>query len=193
MAFSDLFTRRPAAPVPQAQEPVPAVRPEIVTGETWKPEGITVVQRYDTQAHAVVLVYTASQRYRYAVACLGCHYAKAPSTARDWMDLFDAAEAANTHAGTCRALPRDLPARPDDDTVHNLLHKRVRVRQNRVEEQEFRIDALDRDRLTIQRTTPWIEVALRKLADAHPDLLLVRTTSHEGSPRFFVRPYTPAS
>ncbi|MFF7365425.1 hypothetical protein [Streptomyces sp. NPDC008125] len=190
MALSDLFTRRPAAPTPPAEDPAPTVWPQI--GETWKPEGVTVVQRYYNQAHAVVLVYTASKRYRYGVACLGCHYTKAPSAASDWMELSDAAEAANAHAGTCRALPRDLPARPDDDTVHKLLHTRVREHQNRVTEQEFRIDALDRARLTIQRTNPWIEAALRKLADEHPDLLLVRT-SHEDSLRFFVRPYTPAS
>ncbi|MFD3641496.1 hypothetical protein [Streptomyces griseus] len=39
--------------------------------------------------------------------------------------LRQAAEAANDHAGTCRALPRELPARPDEDTARNLLRSWV--------------------------------------------------------------------
>ncbi|MFF9690534.1 hypothetical protein [Streptomyces sp. NPDC014623] len=193
MALSNLFTRRPAISALPAEAPEPKVWPEI--GETWNPEGVSVVQRYYNQAHAVVLVYTACARYRCVVACLGCHFTKAHSAARsyDWMELSEAAEAANEHATTCRALPRDLPTRPGDATVHKLLHKRAREYQDGAKDNEFRIDALDLARLTIQRTNVWIEAALRKLADEQPDLLLLRTSHEGGAPRFFVRHYTPVS
>ncbi|MFF8646512.1 hypothetical protein [Streptomyces sp. NPDC015345] len=106
-----LFARRP--------EPVeaPAPEPWPETGETWKPEGVTIAQRYYNQAHAVVLVYTTddgpSGTY-YSVACLGCHYATRENGKRTYStrySLADAATVANEHATTCRALPRDIPAR----------------------------------------------------------------------------------
>jgi hypothetical protein len=78
-----LFSRRPAPVEPPVIEPEPW--PEI--GETWKPEGVNIVQRYYNQAHTVVLVYTADDGKAgtyYAVACLGCHFASAQDGRRTW-------------------------------------------------------------------------------------------------------------
>ncbi|MFD0396310.1 hypothetical protein ACFQ3Z_45570 [Streptomyces nogalater] len=125
-----LFSRRPApAPAPAPVEP----EPWFETGETWTPEGVTVVERYWTQVHAVVLVYTAAQGYRHTVACLGCHFRTSANrrAGYDWLQLEDAAAAANEHASSCRAVPRDIPARPDDDTVREQLRTWVTAFRNR--------------------------------------------------------------
>ncbi|WP_329212475.1 hypothetical protein [Streptomyces sp. NBC_01708] len=182
MAFT-LFTRRPASVAP-TEEPVPASLPEI--GETWDPEGVTVVERYYNQVHAVVLVYKAQDRY--VVACLGCHFAKAVDRSKGytWLTFEDAAEVANAHATTCRAMSRRVPARPDDDTVRERLRKWVGESRNRVKDVELRIEALDPARLTLQRTDDWIEARLRELADAEPDLLLVKSWN-SGRLRFFAQ------
>ncbi|MFE6001057.1 hypothetical protein ACFQ6C_30040 [Streptomyces sp. NPDC056454] len=48
-----------ATPAPPAEALEPEAWPEI--GETWKPEGLPVVERYYNQAHAVVLVARTGQ------------------------------------------------------------------------------------------------------------------------------------
>ncbi|MEV7657925.1 hypothetical protein AB0O39_27625 [Streptomyces anulatus] len=131
MALSDLFTRRPAAPAPAppTQAPEPRAWPEI--GETWTPEGLPVAERYYNQAHAVVLVAsTAQDPYgtTYLVACLGCHFLSTRTKyhgSHIRYSLGKAAETANAHAGTCRALPRELPARPDESAARHLLYSWV--------------------------------------------------------------------
>ncbi|MEU2440170.1 hypothetical protein ABZ595_28910 [Streptomyces rubradiris] len=174
-----LFSRRPAlAPVtPPAIEPEPEPMPE--TGETWAPEGVTVVERYWTQVHAVVLVYTAAQGYRHNVACLGCHFRlPAKPSGYDWLPLEDAAAAANDHAATCRALPRDIPARPDDDTVREYLWTWVNTSRTLKADEQIDLESLDLLRLTIQRTTDWIEAALQQLAVDQPEILRTETSKH---------------
>ncbi|MFJ8870775.1 hypothetical protein ACIRD6_34145 [Streptomyces sp. NPDC102473] len=190
MMFS-LFTRRPA-PVAPVDVPAATRRPEC--GETWSPAGVSVAQRYYNQAHAVVLVYTAYSPDRHYVACLGCPFTKVRDLSKDWtsLGLNDAAEIANAHAATCHALPRDLPAGPNDDAVREHLRKWVEVARNRVEEVEIWVEALDPARLTLQRTDDWIEAALRELAHDEPSLLLVRT-SEGARPRFFARHCIPVS
>lgn len=180
-----LFTRRPAPAEPPAVEPEPW--PEI--GETWKPEGVTVVQRYYNQAHAVVLVYTTDDGTTgtyYAVACLGCHFASAQDGQRTYntrYSLDDAAKAANEHATGCRALPRDIPARPDDDTVRERLHAWVRGARRRSDDVQLWLSDLDLIRLTLQRTNDWIEAELQQLAVDQPEIL--RTERREYSNRAF--------
>ncbi|MEV2255888.1 hypothetical protein AB0I94_35930 [Streptomyces sp. NPDC050147] len=181
-----LFARRPE-PV---EAPAPAPWPEI--GETWKPEGATVVQRYYNQAHAVVLVYTAAENYRHVVACLGCHFTKANSAARScgWLDLKGAADIANGHATTCRALPRDIPSRPDDDAVRDQLRQWVvGQRRHQSEDTELWISFLDPVRPTLQRTNIWIETALRQLADTQPDIVVAKTSEYTEVTRFYARSY----
>ncbi|MFB8030604.1 MULTISPECIES: hypothetical protein [unclassified Streptomyces] len=190
MMFS-LFTRRPG---PVAPVVVPAATRWPECGETWSPAGVGVAQRYYNQAHAVVLVYTAYSPDRHYVSCLGCHFNKVQDLSKDWtwLGLNDAAEIANAHAATCRALPRDLPAGPDDDAVREHLRKWVEVARSRVEDVEVWVEALDPARLTLQRTDDWIEAALRELADEEPGLLLARS-SDGARPRFFAQRRIPVS
>jgi hypothetical protein len=180
-----LFARRPEPIEPPTVEPEPW--PEI--GETWKPEGVTIAQRYYNQAHAVVLVYTTddgpSGTY-YSIACLGCHYATRENGERTYntrYSLADAAKVANEHATTCRALPRDIPARPDDGTVRERLHSWVRGARTGGKDVELWLFYLDLIRLTVQRTNGWIEAELQQLAADQPDVL--RTERSEYSDRVF--------
>ncbi|MYY80852.1 MULTISPECIES: hypothetical protein [unclassified Streptomyces] len=178
-----LFARRP--------EPVeaPAPEPWPETGETWKPEGVTIAQRYYNQAHAVVLVYTTddgrSGTY-YSIACLGCHFATRENGERTYntrYGLADAAKVANEHATTCRALSRDIPARPDDDTVRERLYSWVRGARHRDKEVQLYLSYLDLIRLTVQRNNAWIETELQRLAADEPDVL--RTERSEYSDAVF--------
>ncbi|MET9497442.1 hypothetical protein [Streptomyces sp. NPDC006552] len=172
------FTRRPS-PVPTAAcvpEPCPQ------TGETWQPEGVSVRERYYNQSQAIVLVYCLdSEGGACFVACLGCHYASArdtDSTYRTCYSLTDAAKAANTHATACRALPRAIPARPDDDTVRERLHSWARGRRSRKEDVQLWLSELDFSRLALQRSKDWIVDALQQLATDQPDILPVSRSDY---------------
>jgi hypothetical protein len=183
MALSLFIRTRPELVAPPAPEPWPEI------GETWKPEGVTVVERYYNLGNAVVLVYTTddgpSGTY-YAVACLGCHYATSEDEARTYntrYSLTDAAKVANEHATNCRALPRDIPARPDDDTVRERLHAWVRGARNRDKDVQLWLSYLDLIRLAVQRTNDWIEAELQQLAVDQPEIL--RTERSEYSNRVF--------
>lgn len=174
-----LFSRRPEPPVVEP-EPWPK------TGETWKPEGVNIVQRYYNQAHAVVLVCTADDGKTgtyYSVACLGCHFASAEDRKRTYnrrYSLADAAKVANEHATTCRALPRDLPARPDDDTAREQLHAWVRRARRNTEDVQLWLSDLDLLRLTLQRTNDWIVGVLQQLAVDQPDALRIERSQYTG-------------
>lgn len=182
-----LFSRRPAPAEPPALEPAPW--PEI--GETWKPEGVTVAQRYYNQAHAVVLVYTADDGKAgtyYSVACLGCHYAtNGERTYNTRYSLTDAAKVANEHATTCRALPRDIPARPDDDTVRERLYAWVYGARHRGQDAQLGLSDLDLIRLTLQRTNTWIEAELHQLAADQPDVLRTERSKYSGAVSYYAR------
>ncbi|WP_327180347.1 hypothetical protein OG599_34755 (plasmid) [Streptomyces sp. NBC_01335] len=180
-----LFARRPE-PV---EAPAPDPWPEI--GETWKPEGVTIAQRYYNQAHAVVLVYTPDDDktgHCYTVACLGCHFASAYGGKPTYTPygLAQAATVANEHATTCRALPRTLPARPDDDTVREQLHAWVNDNRRYATNQLW-LSSLDLRRLTMQRTTAWIENVLQQLAADQPDVLRIERSSHSGYVSYYAR------
>ncbi|MFE7675822.1 hypothetical protein ACFU5N_26905 [Streptomyces albidoflavus] len=167
------FARRPEPVEPPAPEPWPEI------GETWKPEGVTIAQRYYNQAHAVVLVYTADDGPHgtyYSVACLGCHYTTRKNDERRYGTRYcldDAAKVANDHATTCRALPRDIPARPDDDTVRERLHTWVRGARHRGNDVQLQVSDLDLIRLTLQRTNTWIVDALQQMAVDQPDVVRI--------------------
>lgn len=182
-----LFARRPE-PV---EAPAPEPWPEI--GETWKPEGVTIAQRYYNQAHAVVLVYTTEDGPHctyYSVACLGCHYATREDGGRTFSSrygLADAAKVANEHSTTCRALPREIPARPDDDTVRERLHSWVRGARRRGEEVRLWLYHLDLIRLTVQRTNAWIETELQQLAADQPEILRTERSKSNGYVSYYAR------
>ncbi|MER6393922.1 hypothetical protein ABT236_36420 [Streptomyces sp. NPDC001523] len=165
-----LFARRP--------EPVeaPAPQPWPETGETWKPEGVTVVERYYNLGHAVVLVFLSSGCH--VVSCLGCHYqaTKLKAHYSTMLTLDEAADLANTHAANCRALPRDIPARPDDKAARELLRTLVRGLRCRDEGLRLCLYHLDTHRLSLQRTNEWIVGELERLADDEPEVLKVSVT-----------------
>ncbi|MEU8842677.1 hypothetical protein AB0D97_26680 [Streptomyces roseus] len=166
MAFT-LFARRPE-PV---EAPAPEPWPEI--GETWQPEGVTVVERYYNLGNAVVLVFRSAGYH--VVACLGCHYEATQFKAHysTMLTLKEAAELANTHAAGCRALPREIPARPDEAAARELLYTTVRGMRARDERLNFYLFHLDTQRLTLQRTNEWIVGELERLADDEPEVLKV--------------------
>ncbi|MFD5510776.1 hypothetical protein ACFWIB_23810 [Streptomyces sp. NPDC127051] len=161
------FTRRP--------EPVEAATPEPwpEIGETWKPEGVTVVERYYNLGNAVVLVYRSTGYH--VVACLGCHYqtTRYDSHYSSLLTLEQAAKLANTHAAGCRALPREIPARPDEAAAREQLRTLVHGLRNRDENVTLYLFHLDRHRLTLQRTNDWIVGELERLADDEPEVLKV--------------------
>ncbi|UPT46768.1 MULTISPECIES: hypothetical protein [Streptomyces] len=202
MALTSLFTRRPAAPAPAppTEAPEPRAWPEI--GETWKPEGLPVAERYYNRAHAVVLVAsTGDDPYGttyYLVACLGCHFLNTRTKYHDshiHYTLTTAAGAANDHAATCRALPRELPARPDESAARRLLHSWVRAMPRRRDLQytDFALSDLDSGRLELQRTNEWIQTELEALAIEESGLLSARPDEHTGTVRFRILPQLPAA
>ncbi|MDP9954285.1 MULTISPECIES: hypothetical protein [Streptomyces] len=196
MALIDFFTRKYAAPAPPAEAPGPEAWPEI--GETWKPEGLPVAERYYNQAHAVVLVARTDQdpygTAYYLIACLGCHFLSTRTKHHSSYiryALGQAAEAANAHAGTCRALPRELPPRPDEDTARNLLRSWLTdmARRNLLHpDLDLDLAEFDSGRLELQRTNEWIQTELEALAAERSDLLIVRRDDRTGTARFRARP-----
>ncbi|WP_329169426.1 hypothetical protein OG709_35810 (plasmid) [Streptomyces sp. NBC_01267] len=171
-----LFVRRPE-PV---EAPAPELWPEI--GETWKPEGISIVERYYNLGHAVVLVYSADRDgYYHLVSCLGCHYLVTRDKSRTYNTRYrleDAARVANEHASICRALPRELPARPDDDTARRMLHTWVLGLPRR--DEDFYLDLWDFDsgRLELQRTNKWMQNELVAFAAERGDVLSAKPSDY---------------
>ncbi|MEU0031723.1 hypothetical protein [Streptomyces sp. NPDC006335] len=181
-----LFTRTRPVPVIESDP-----EPWSEIGETWMPEGITVVERYWNQANAVVLVYSGDEScYYHVVTCLGCHFnvAHDPDGSRDHrLTLNDAGRVANEHATTCRALSRTIPDRPNDDDARDQLRKTVLGCQLRDKDAEIHLSAFDLGRLTLQRTNGWIETELQQLAADRPDLVVAQTSY--GTPKnYFVLP-----
>jgi len=108
-----LFSRPRTATEP---EHTPQPWPEI--GETWKPEGVIVTQRFLGLAGAVVLVYTADAGVNgtyYAIACLGCSYRTRSKTDRDNYIASEGRSptptppSAGRCPGTCRPAPTTTP------------------------------------------------------------------------------------
>ncbi|MER5973298.1 hypothetical protein ABT112_26830 [Streptomyces sp. NPDC002055] len=165
--------RRPAPDEPPTLED--ELWPE--TGETWTPEGLTVVERYYNLANAVVILYTADHKEigtYYAVACLGCHYLVTRDKHRTYstrLTLEAAAKAANGHASTCRALARSLPARPDDDTARRLLRTWVLNMRRRDQDYYLHLRHFDSRRLELQRTDEWMHTELEAFAADRGDVL----------------------
>jgi hypothetical protein len=169
MALS-LFARRPEPLDAPAPEPWPQI------GESWKPEGVTVIERYYNLAHAVVLVHRSTGYVM--VSCLGCHYEATNTYGRygNVLSQKEASELANTHAGECRALPREIPDRPDDDTVREHLRIFVDGMRKRDEAPRLCLFHFDTQRLLLQRTNEWIVSELERLAADEPGVLKCTVT-----------------
>ncbi|WP_331761931.1 hypothetical protein [Streptomyces anulatus] len=180
-----LFTR--TLPVP-ASPPVPAP-------ETWAPEGTLVSQRYQALERATVLVYTADADRGtacYAAACLGCTYRVSETTADSPMSEAEAAEAANMHASACRAMPRGVPARPEDPEAVGLVRSRLSRHRYGTSPRRVHIADFNALRVDLQRSTAWIKALLESLAQSEPGFLTSAPTSDGQGTRFTVQPLRPA-
>lgn len=177
----NLFSRSPADPA----EPGPAP-------EDWTPEGTIVVQRYRGLEGAVVLVYTSDNEPGstcYAAACLGCTRRTAENDRHDWLSEEEAAVLANDHAATCRAMPRGVPARPDDIEAAGMIRSRLwGMRTCGGSLHSVHLADFHADRVDLQRPTRWITETLADLAKLEPDFVTATPTSGGGT-RFTVRPF----
>ncbi|GHH55617.1 hypothetical protein [Streptomyces candidus] len=179
-----LFRPRTAPESEYAPEPWPEI------GETWKPEGVIVSTRFLGVAGAVVLVYTADAGVNgtyYAVACLGCSFRTRTKDDTNYISTEQAGgEIANAHAAQCRALPRDLPTRPDDDTAREIVRRRLHSERRSDYDVTVYLTSFHLDRLVLQRSTEWIEEELQRLADDQPEFLTARLRSYGSSTEFTI-------
>ncbi|MFI2031900.1 hypothetical protein [Streptomyces buecherae] len=180
-----LFSRTRNTP-----EPKHTPQPQPERGETWKPEGVIVTQRFIGLAGAIVLVYTADAGVNgttYAVACLGCPF-RTRTNNRDYSISTEqaGAEIANAHAAQCRALPRDLPARPDDDTAREIVRRRLNAERQSDYDTLVYLTSFHLDRLALQRSTEWIEEEMQRLADEQPDSLTAQPRSYAPGTEFTI-------
>lgn len=177
-----LFTR--TAP---ALAPVPVPAPE-----TWTPEGALVSQRYRALEGATVLVYTAvadrGTAY-YAAACLGCTYRADETTAHNRMSEAEAAMAANAHASACRAMPRGVPARPEDPEAVELVRSRLWRQRYGKAPRTVHLAEFNALRVDLQSSTHWIKALLESLVQAEPGFLTAAPTRDGQGTRFTVQPF----
>ncbi|MFE5842019.1 hypothetical protein ACFQ7N_10270 [Streptomyces niveus] len=183
MALS-LFTRRPAVP------------PDTTT---WIPAGTTVVQRYRGAAGerdgAIVLVYSADGDQgsaSFAAACLGCTY-RVTRNRHDsaWLSENQAADFANTHAASCRALDRGIPAPPSDDQAVKIVRDRLyglRPYGTTSPEYVF-LRAFHADRVALQRPAGFINEMMLQLTKSEPDFLTAQPHSSGHGLQFLVQPH----
>ncbi|MCQ8833766.1 hypothetical protein [Streptomyces malaysiensis] len=162
----------------------PVIEPWPELGETWMPEGVTVIERHWNQAmSAIVLVYSADAScYHHVVACLGCHFSAVqdPDSAySSGLKLTDANRIATEHATSCRALSRAIPDRPDDDSAREQLRKWALSWQRKADKVQIMVSYFDRHRLTLQRSNEWIEAELQQLAVDRPDVFAVQRSDYE--------------
>jgi hypothetical protein len=166
----------------RASSEPPAIEPWPELGETWMPEGVTVVERHWNQAmSAIVLVYSAGESSYHVVACLGCHFSVAQDPFRSHlggMKLTDANRVATEHATTCRALPRGIPDRPDDDRAREQLRKWALSWRRKADKVQIMLSDFDLHRLTLQRSNEWIEAELQQLAVDRPDVFAVQRSDY---------------
>ncbi|MFD3920215.1 hypothetical protein [Streptomyces sp. NPDC058595] len=183
----NLLNRRPAAPP---------------STTAWTPPGTTVVQRYrgavGAGEGAIVLVYTADGDQgssSFAAACLGCTY-RVTRNQYDtaWLSETEAADLANTHATTCRALDRGIPARPGDDQAAKIVRDRLwglRPYGTTSPHYVF-LRNFHEDRVALQRPADFINATMLQLAESEPSF--VTAQPHHSSGRgvqFLVQPHPP--
>ncbi|MET8168870.1 hypothetical protein ACIRPU_40625 [Streptomyces sp. NPDC102259] len=172
-----LFTRLAPAAVP----------------ETWMPEGTLVSQRFRALEGATVLVFTADADQgdsRYAAACLGCIYRADRNARGNVMTETEAAQAANVHAAACLAVPRGVPARPDDTEAAKMIRTRLWARRYGAAPHLVRLSDFTGLRVDLQRSTDWVKALLGDIAQGDPGFLAATpaTSGQEGT-RFTVQPF----
>ncbi|MEU9189476.1 hypothetical protein AB0D14_34025 [Streptomyces sp. NPDC048484] len=160
--------------------------------ETWTPEGTLVSQRFRALEGATVLVYTGDAdrgSARYAVACLGCTHRADRNTTGNVMTETEAAQGANVHAATCRAVPRGVPARPEDTEAAKLVRSRLWARRYGAAPHRVRLSDFTALRVDLQRPTDWIKALLGDIAQADPGFLTAEPDSSGQGIRFTVQPF----
>ncbi|MFK0120788.1 hypothetical protein [Streptomyces sp. NPDC090994] len=164
----------------------------VAVPESWTPEGTLVSQRYRALEGATVLVYTAdadrSTAY-YAAACLGCTHRTDRNASGNVMTEAEAAQAANAHAAVCRAVPRGIPARPDDTEAAKMIRTRLWARRYVTAPHQLRLSDFTGLRVDLQRSTDWIKAVLNDIAKADPSFLAAAPASSGGGTRFTVQPF----
>ncbi|MEU0949921.1 hypothetical protein ABZ379_45775 [Streptomyces canus] len=174
-----LFNRaRRASVEPSATDPWPEL------GETWMPEGVTVVERHWNQAmSAIALVYSTDDSGYHVVACLGCHFIVAQDPDRrplaGGLNLTDAKRIATEHATNCRAVSRAIPDRPDDATAREQLRKWTLAWKSKADKVQIMLRNFDLHRLALQRSNEWIEAELQQLAVDRPDAFAVQLSTYD--------------
>ncbi|MFE4310428.1 hypothetical protein ACFRR6_30780 [Streptomyces sp. NPDC056891] len=171
-----LFTRTAPAPAP----------------ETWTPEGTVVSQRFRALEGATVLVYTGDAdrgSARYALACLGCAHREDRNASGNVMTETEAAQAANVHAATCRAVPRGVPARPNDTEAAKMIRTRLWARRYGAAPHPVRLSDFTALRVDLQRPTDWIKALLGDIAQADPGFLTAAPATSGQGTRFTVQPF----
>ncbi|MGW7130034.1 hypothetical protein ACWGIA_17040 [Streptomyces bobili] len=167
--------------------PAPTAAPE-----TWTPEGTLVSQRYRALEGATVLVYTGDAdrgSAHYAVACLGCMHRADRNASGNEMTETEAAQGANVHAAICRAVPRGVPACPDDTEAAKLIRTRLWARRYGTTPHRVRLADFNTLRVDLQRSADWIKALLASLAQADPGFLTATPTSSGQGTRFTVQPF----
>ncbi|MFI7301356.1 hypothetical protein [Streptomyces sp. NPDC050121] len=187
MALSSLFTRRSAMPDPA----------------TWTPEGTTVVQRYrnvlGAPDGAVVLVYTHDNDRNtayYAAACLGCTFRVARNRHGSVrLSENDAADLANTHAASCRAMNRGVPAAPDNYLAAKMVRDRLRSMREygTTSPRHVSLSDLHADRVDLQRSDDFIKQMMLHLVSSEPDFLTTEPHARGTGTYFLLQPHPARS
>ncbi|AVH61838.1 MULTISPECIES: hypothetical protein [Streptomyces] len=183
MALTTLFARRPA----------------VLDTATWTPDGTTVVQRYrgavGEREGAIVLVYTADGdrgTSSFATACLGCTYRAVKSSHSSRLAEKEAADLANTHAASCRAMDRGIPAAPDDDQAAQIVRARLQsLRMGGTNRHYVYLSDFHADRVDLQRPADFIKMKMLRLVQDEPDFLVARPTTSGTGTQFLVLPHPP--
>ncbi|MER7898929.1 hypothetical protein ABTX62_23155 [Streptomyces sp. NPDC096046] len=105
------------------------------------------------------------------------------------MKETEAAKAANTHAAACQAMPRGVPARPDDTEAAELIRTRLWARRYGTQPHPVHLADFNALRVDLQRPTDWIEALLASLAQTDPGFLTATPTSSGQGTRFTVQPF----
>ncbi|MGV4985839.1 hypothetical protein ACVB8X_07260 [Streptomyces sp. NRAIS4] len=172
-------------------------RTSVQDPATWTPPGTTVVQRYRALEGATVLVYTADGDRGtscFAAACLGCTFRATKTVAHNPMTEQDAAKTANAHAAGCRAMPRGVPAAPDDDQAAQIVRSRLwSKRMHGGKPYPVYLSDFHTDRIDLQRPADFIKQTMFHLVRTEPDFLTAEPAFGGTGTRFLVQPFPARS
>ncbi|MFJ1799009.1 hypothetical protein [Streptomyces sp. NPDC088180] len=103
------------------------------------------------------------------------------TTAHNRMSEAEAAKAANAHAAACRAMPRGVPARPEDPETVELVRSRLSRHRYGTSPRRVHLSDFNAVRVGLQRSTPWIKALLESLTQAAPGFLTATPSDGQGT------------